>query len=138
MDLLHKSCRRCAFVITDYAMECIKDDSDVVKFRGKLFSTPNTSEVLGSIRVWITNNPSIVVKGLRLYFKTSCPLVIDSFETPLKCISQARAPENSVAVALAITAFVICVILIATVVLLVIYIMQKHCYKIHNKSAIRF
>ena len=126
-------------MITNDAVECAKDDSNVVKFRAKLFSTPNTSnEILSSIKHWITNNPSIVIKGLRLYFKTDCPLVIDSFETPLHCISQVRAPENSVAVALAITGFMICVILIATVVLLVIYTLQKHCHKNHNKSALKF
>ena len=139
MDLLHENCNRCAFVITSHAFECTKDDNDKVKFRAKLFSTPSTSnEVLNSLKVWLANNPSIIVKGLRLYFKPSCPLLISSFETPLQCISQAKVPENSVAVAFAVTTFVICVILIATVVLLVIYIMQKRCYKNRNKSAIRF
>ena len=139
-------------MITNLAMQCAQENSEVVVLRAKLFSPLNmTKRVFDSIREWIQIHSvtgSIVVQGLRVYPERDCALIIDEFGSPLNCdhisattisTSSASKPpitptvtvsvdhpqeqhRSAVIEALAIIGFVGCGILIVIVLLLALYV----------------
>ena len=76
-------------MITNLAMECAQENSEVVALRAKLFSPLNMTErVFDSIREWIQIHSvagSIMVQGLRVYPERDCTLIIEEFGSPLNC-----------------------------------------------------
>ena len=131
---IQRRCDRC-YVITNLAMECAQENSEVVALRAKLFSPLNMTErVFDSIREWIQIHSvtgSIVVQGLRVYPERDCALIIDEFGSPLNC--DHASATISVTEALAIIGFVGCGILIMIVLLLALYIgyqrYKENCQK---------
>lgn len=125
---------------TNQAIECSKESTKIVKFRAKLFSTPNvTTSILDAIRASTTSASSLVVGAVRLYFERDCPLVIESFESPLSsCFEGASsqpdlttgqqstpANEASMYIALTVTAFMVCLVLFTILGILMVYLVYK-------------
>ena len=142
---------RYEYMISNLAMHCAQENSEVVALRAKLFSPLNMTErVFDSIREWIQIHSvtgSIVVQGLRVYPERDCALIIDEFGSPLNCdhasattistSSSADYPReqhwSAVTEALAIIGFVGCGILLVIVFLLALYVgyqrYKKNCQK---------
>ena len=124
-------------MITNLAMQCAQENSEVVALRAKLFSPLNMTErVFDSIRKWIQVTGSIVVRGLRVYPERDCALIINEFGSPLNCdhTSATTISTSSTSIeALAIIGFVACGILLMIVFLLVLYVgyqrYKKNCQK---------
>ena len=115
-------------------MECFREEPNIVKLGAKLF-TPSrslSSQFLASIDAWKVRASFILVKGLRLYFETNCPLEIESFDDPLRdCYRHAASDTmtttqpranitNGTTIALAVIVSILGAIL-GTIVVLVIY-----------------
>ena len=135
---IQNRCDRCEYTITNLAMECAQENSEMVVLRAKLFSPLNMTErVFDSIREWIQIHSvtgSIVVQGLRVYPERDCALIIDEFGPPLNCYHASISTSSSaVTEALAIIGFVGCGILIVIVLLLALYVghqrYKKNCQK---------
>ena len=132
---VQSQCSDCGgFVLTNEAIECSAEDSNIVKFRAKLFSAKdNTGLILNTIETWIQHTSFIVVEGLRLYFETNCPITIESFASTLLNCSRQSSQNNAVTVTLAVIVAIICAILLTVIA----YLVYKHLKKQYYKTRLR-
>ena len=71
-------------------------DPNEATFRAQIYGTVtyNSSALLTSVMNWLSNTQSIVVQSLILTINNSCPLNIDSLDTP-GCVLVTQSPTTN-------------------------------------------
>ena len=136
---VRSSCSECGYLITQQAMECSTQSTKIVKYRAKLFATPNiTTTLIDTIQAW-TRRETLTVAGLRLYFENACPVMIESFDSPLlNCFEDGSNQSASSTTVLAIIASLVCVTLFILLAILTVYIVYKRYLPQTCKNLFRY